>query len=407
MNKNDTTLVKDLKLSESKRIELLGNLDELKKNSDPMSTSEFIKEYTSTFEEAFPELRESKSHQIFLELSKDNYNFGESTESYNSQSAQNLLRYISDNQGEKLSDLSVLENFLFKDNKVFEVIQKVKSELDISDSNDDWINISDEKIIIDWKKTILIGNRLIKFAIENREIIKETLTYSPFIGTYFIYRNIVSSYDKAIELDNKNYPRKEKELLYIERNRSMRVFRIQAVLIALSLSSISSVTLRHGSTKIIDHLIKGSDSNVSNSYIFLILTKISKKFKDSIFLKYIFIILILFIFIIFITIIFNYLMSNPNKILLCLKFIVIFSSSLFINFYLFKLYYLIKYRSLNTEDIHISENLPKFLQITLLNIKDISKFNNYKMFAELYIKTIIYMFSLFLLFIVITSFLSL
>ena len=56
------------------------------------------------------------------------------------------------------------------------------------------------------------------------------------------------------------------------------------------------------------------------------------------------------------------------------------------------------------DEIEIPQYLPKFIQTIFLELKDISKFNSYNMFLELYLKNLIYMLTLFLLFLIISYF---
>ena len=77
---------------------------------------------------------------------------------------------------------------------------------------------------------------------------------------------------------------------------------------------------------------------------------------------------------------------------------------LIISFYLFRLYFLIVYRDIKSENIEISQDLPKFIESNLIEIKKISTFKSYDLFLELYIKSFIYSFTLFLLILLVSYF---
>ena len=52
---------------------------------------------------------------------------------------------------------------------------------------------------------------------------------------------------------------------------------------------------------------------------------------------------------------------------------------------------------MKSEEIKISQDLPKFIKTDLIEIKNISTFKSYDLFLDLYIKSLIYSFSLFVL----------
>jgi hypothetical protein len=59
---------------------------------------------------------------------------------------------------------------------------------------------------------------------------------------------------------------------------------------------------------------------------------------------------------------------------------------------------------MKSEDIVISQDLPKFIESNLIEIKKISTFKSYDLFLELYIKSLIYSFTLFLLILLVSYF---
>jgi hypothetical protein len=123
------------------------------------------------------------------------------------------------------------------------------------------------------------------------------------------------------------------------------------------------------------------------SMMLLILSKFNKKVKEHKLFK-IFILFILSFLIIFSL---PYLMSY----IIWIKFITILVSLLIISFYLFNLYFLIRYRNMKTDNIKISQDLPNFIQTELKIIKEISTFKSYDLFLDLYVKSLVHSFSLF------------
>lgn len=80
-------------------------------------------------------------------------------------------------------------------------------------------------------------------------------------------------------------------------------------------------------------------------------------------------------------------------------------SSLIISYNLFNLYFLVKYK-LKNDEIEIPATIPKFIKNKLVDLYNISKFKNYDMFLDLYLKNLIYTFSLFVLILIITHILQ-
>ena len=59
---------------------------------------------------------------------------------------------------------------------------------------------------------------------------------------------------------------------------------------------------------------------------------------------------------------------------------------------------------MKSEEIKISQDLPKFIKTELIEIKNISTFKSYDLFLDLYIKSLIYSFTLFLLILIVSYF---
>ena len=59
---------------------------------------------------------------------------------------------------------------------------------------------------------------------------------------------------------------------------------------------------------------------------------------------------------------------------------------------------------MKSDNIIISQDLPKFIKTELIEIKNISTFKSYDLFLDLYIKSLIYSFTLFLLILIVSYF---
>ena len=61
---------------------------------------------------------------------------------------------------------------------------------------------------------------------------------------------------------------------------------------------------------------------------------------------------------------------------------------------------------MKSENIIISQDLPKFIQSNLIEIKKISTFKSYDLFLDLYIKSLIYSVTLFVIILFVSYFFS-
>ena len=60
---------------------------------------------------------------------------------------------------------------------------------------------------------------------------------------------------------------------------------------------------------------------------------------------------------------------------------------------------------MKSEEIKISQDLPKFIKTELIEIKKLSTFKSYALFLDLYITSLIYSLALFLLILIVSYFL--
>lgn len=398
---NKNTLNTPIALDTEQKESLLNNLDNIKSNSDPMSPSEYMKEYISTFEQAFPEYKSKNSDPNELKLFSDCDKLDFNRNSYDTPITKDILKYITSDEGKKLSELKHLNEFLFKDNFTQDLMSSIKTTTNVENSNaklNDYITIKDKYLIINMDNS----SKLLKEFIEKYgENLVDAVSISPFVGAYFMYKHQVKTFELSTQVDSSKFIPTEYNAFQLQRLRTIRFYRVQAFLTALGFASISSSVLKFSLTKLLkpgSSLLSSSsgpemvnsEGNSCLSILLAILNKFNHKLKNSKLFKFTFFLISLPIFFFSIKLILPYI--NDTSTIFFIKYILILFLSFSIMYYLFKLHILIKYHEMDYNKIEVPEYLPKFIQNILFELKDISKFNSYNLFLNLYLKSVVYMF---------------
>ena len=336
-----------------------------------LTSSEYMKEYISSFDEAFPLL---KNKNLSVENNSDPDSLDFSKSAYENPMVQDLLKHLTTKEGQKLNELGSTEFFLLRDNKTKLMIDNIKNEIKKT-AKPEYFSLADDLLVINTENSIRLAKDLLKNYGETAPV-GEVASVAPFFGVYFIYKNLIKTYEASTQVNPSKYSNREYQAFQSQRLHVIKLQRFNAIITAMALSSIASVGVNYRGTP-----------GVEESSIPLVLVLFNKIRSNKI-VKIISLLVVLPI----IFIVFKNLLPYLNNIttLVYIKYGVSTLLSINIVYYILKLQILIHYNELGYNNISIPENVPKFIKTILLDLKEVSSFKSYNFFINLYIKYVIY-----------------
>jgi hypothetical protein len=283
---NDNSREVAITLDETQRQALLNGLEEVAKTFEPKTSSEYCKGYISTFEEAFPELNFNPDHNIlksFSESSRADIKFESVDNPYDQNNIKEILSHITDNSGKELKKFSEIYDFLNKNHSIENLFKQPNSVL-ISKDNFKYVKFDENNMIINLENTKELTGKFLNVAKEHKELelITDTVSLVPFLITYFIYKRLVSTYERATSVDYKKIKAIPNEIsIYSAQHaKSIMVYRLHAIFTAFCLSSIATVSLNPQFKDLMNNVFSSDPVETKTSMMLLILSKFNKKFKE-------------------------------------------------------------------------------------------------------------------------------
>lgn len=407
----------DIRLTVEHKSKLLAKLNEIQQDSESMTLSEFLAENFTSFDEALPNCTLKKALDEINTANNLNSVFEEPL-------IKEVLQPLSESTNSFLFDQDPLISYLKAKNisadSFSALLQKLQINTEVpevntvdSESNSPLIAYNNGILSVNTSKTGELFRTSIDYYLKHQDKIDIATTgiLLPGIGSYFLYKNVVKLYAATAfqDVNKLNIPENEKYQFLKSQARQVKFFNgVGALLIVSSLFVISntiidSIRTKHPFSVEITNTDKPTTSILKSISIFTLLGK----FKVPNCLKYLLILVVVLI-------VFYYLLpyvpvlltSHKDILVTWLKFISIFVTSLLILYNLITLFFLIKFSQMENTDIIIPRYVPNFIRTYLLEIIEISKFKSLSYFIDMYVRSSLILFVIFVIFLLITNFLA-
>ena len=410
---------------------LLSGLDEIKKNSESMTISEFLSESNTSFSEAFPNYSSFKIKDVLEQIKTDTNN----KFIYSEPIIKDVLNLIYENPKSFLDNKDlVLNYFTVKNSSDGSFTTLLKNINDLSEdttveskSESSIIKYENGYIILDVKQAGLKIEKSIEYIIKHKDEIEINSTaILPGIGALFLYKNVVKnhnnfaagSYHQDVEKLNLSEAAKV-DLLKMQAKQVLVFNTVGAILVLGSLFVISNTIMdktRNKNPVTVNLNITGQlvhspkvETSVGAFYFcgesaYRRLLFLAPKFKCPNRFKYLILFLISLIGLYFLIPFFSHILFLFKSIrVFWVKFVLVLITTIAILYNLITLFLLIKFSLMEDKTIIIPKYMPNFISSYLIDLKRISKYDSLNNFLYLFITTTIFLFILLLIFLFISN----
>ena len=381
-------------LSEEDVNNLQYGLQDIKKNSEAMSLSEYFDTYFSSFDESFPNLRQNKVVNEYLKTinTKDFYEKGMSN-------TESIIEKIPELKNINSVFLTTNENIGSRlvnnlNNQISEVMNYKEASTKLIEYT------ADGKIIIDGKKFLEVWDKTSKVLNENIKEVSVGGSVCLFgIGSLLLYKGIVRAHDISTTVDLSSFKTDKARLQALKMiNRNKFIFNSCGALVVMT--GIYGMLSLFKETNKVDISVNTSTSlNKTNNSIFLFFSCIKNLNKwAKLFIVFIILVLVIFLDNTYLGCVFKIFKLFISNNILKIKIYISLIIGLIILYNILILKIINKFKNLYEKPI-LPKFIPSFIKSEIMNLYEISKFDELEknIIINNIIQTNLFMFILFLL----------